>query len=274
MFIASFIGLTLIRDWPWTHTIFFVLHGLTMLMKQHSFAFYNGHLSTLYKQRADLLSKLKKLEAVARIPVGSPKAQTGGPSVSSIQTSHLKNPPSAAEMKERRVSMSVNAGPDGTDLHRIASAIESGKPLDMEQVHVFERILKWDVDALSDELQDKATSLDRAYPNNLTFLNHYEYIALPTLVYELEYPRSSSINWFYVAEKLIATFGIIFIMILLSQAFIYPVVMRTVAMKEAGVPLGERFAQFPWMLADLIFPFMMEYLVSPAWTLWASCTKI
>lgn len=41
-----------------------------------------------------------------------------------------------------------------------------------------------------------------------------------------------------------------------------PVVMQTVAMKEVGMPLAERFRYFPWMLSDLIFPFMMEYLVS------------
>ena len=37
--------------------------------------------------------------------------------------------------------------------------------------------------------------------------------------------------------------------------------MRTVAMKEAGMPLVDRFREFPWMLSDLIFPFMMEYMV-------------
>lgn len=31
------------RDWPWTHTVFMVLHCLTLLMKQHSYASYNGH---------------------------------------------------------------------------------------------------------------------------------------------------------------------------------------------------------------------------------------
>lgn len=38
--------------------------------------------------------------------------------------------------------------------------------------------------------------------------------------------------------------------------------MQTIAMKEAGMPLAERFRYFPWMLSDLIFPFMMEYMVS------------
>lgn len=34
---------TYYRDWPWTHTIFMVLHTLVFTMKQHSFAFYNGY---------------------------------------------------------------------------------------------------------------------------------------------------------------------------------------------------------------------------------------
>jgi len=34
---------TYYRDWPWTHTIFMVLHTLVFLMKQHSYAFYNGY---------------------------------------------------------------------------------------------------------------------------------------------------------------------------------------------------------------------------------------
>jgi hypothetical protein len=38
--------------------------------------------------------------------------------------------------------------------------------------------------------------------------------------------------------------------------------MKTVEMKENGVPLLERFQQFPWLLSELVFPFMMEYLVS------------
>lgn len=129
-------------------------------------------------------------------------------------------------------------------------------------MHVFEQVLKWEIDALSDELRGKSTEPGREYPNNLTLRNHYEYIVLPTVVYELEYPRSQTINWYYAAEKAAACFGIIFVMIMISQAFIYPVVMDTVRMKEEGVPLAGRFRQFPWMLLDLIFPFMMEYLLT------------
>ncbi|KAK2012691.1 MBOAT family protein, partial [Colletotrichum eremochloae] len=269
LFIGSAVGLTLIRDWPWTHTVFFVLHAIIMLMKQHSYAFYNGHLSSAYKRRKSLLSKLKKLDNIA--PVESRSATS--PSASAVSLSHLADPPSAAVMKGRRQSVAHARGSDETDLDRISHAIESGKPLDADQIRVFERIIRWEVDGLTEELRGKATSVVRAYPNNLSLRNYYEYIALPTLVYELEYPRSDSIDWFYVAEKTAAMFGIIFVMIMVSQAFIYPVVMQTLAMKETGMPLSERVRYFPWMLSDLVFPFLMEYLM--AWYLiWEAILNI
>jgi sterol O-acyltransferase len=254
VFIAGVVGFTMWREWPWTHTVFFVLHGLVMLMKQHSYAFYNGHLSSVYKQRARLLAKLRQLERIS--PVTSPSATA--PPVCDIETSHLAKAPSA---EERRQSL---PSPDEKmpDVARIVAAIDSGEPLDEGQVGVFKAVLWWEVDALSDELRGKSTQPGREYPNNLSLRNHYEYIVLPTVVYELEYPRSESINWYYAAEKAAACFGIIFVMIMISQAFIYPVVMDTVRMKEEGVPLAGRFQQFPWMLLDLIFPFMMEYLLT------------
>ena len=232
--------------------MFFVLHGLVMLMKQHSYAFYNGHLSSVYKQRQLLLRKLKKLERIS--PVTSPS--TTGPPAADIDTAHLAKVPSARERRQSLPHENV------LDIGRIVVAIDSREPLDGEQVHVFERVLKWEVDALSDELRGKSTKPGREYPNNLTLCNHYEYIVLPTVVYELEYPRSDSINWYYAAEKAAACFGIIFVMIMISQAFIYPVVMTTVRMKEEGVPLAGRFREFPWMLLDLVFPFLMEYLLT------------
>lgn len=256
MFIGGVIGLPLLRDWPWTHTVFFVLHGIIMLMKQHSYSFYNGHLSTAHKKRLQLLERLHQLDHVS--PVQSP-SQTEPPP-SALSTTHLSNVPSAHGIKERRFSI-VDYEKSTEDMDRITAAIESGGPLDQEQVHMFERMIKWEIDALADELKGKATRSDYVYPNNLTWQNHYEYIVLPTVVYELEYPRSDSINWYYAAEKMAACFGIIFVMIMISQAFILPVVVETLRMKEAGMSLAERFQAFPWMLSDLMIPFMMEYLM-------------
>ena len=258
-FIGAVVGTTLVRDWPWTHTVYFVLHGIVMIMKQHSYAFYNGYLSTAYKKRQSLLGKLKKLEKIS--PVNSPSDTE--PPFAYLKTAHLLQPPSAAQYLQRRKSESKTNLSD--DITRISDAIDSQKPLDMDQLQLFERMIKWEIDALGEEIKGTATKPSHVYPNNLTIANHYEYICLPTVVYELEYPRSDRINWAYVAEKLAATFGIIFVMIMVSQAFIYPVVMRTVQWKQDGWTTTERLREFPWLLSDLLFPFMMEYLL--AWYL-------
>ncbi|KAK6865053.1 MBOAT family protein [Apiospora arundinis] len=258
LFVGGVIGFPLLRDWPWTHTVFFVLHGLVMLMKQHSYAFYNGHLSTLYEKRDMLSRKLKQLELID--PVNSP-SQTKPP-VSELSIDHLANQPSASVYKERRQSIHQGSITDG--IEQISDTIDSGKPLDMDQLQLFERMIKWEMDALTDELKGKATDPARSYPNNLTLANHYEWIVLPTLVYELEYPRSESINWYYVAEKATAMFGLIFVMIMVSQAYMYPIIMFTIKMKDEGWSTSRRLQEFPWILSDLVFPFMMEYML--AWS--------
>jgi sterol O-acyltransferase len=42
-YLFAVLAWTLYREWPWTHTVFIVLHALVFLMKQHSYAFYNGY---------------------------------------------------------------------------------------------------------------------------------------------------------------------------------------------------------------------------------------
>ncbi|KAK0989525.1 Sterol O-acyltransferase 2 (Sterol-ester synthase 2) [Friedmanniomyces endolithicus] len=42
------------RDWSWTAQVFFTLHTLAFFMKMHSYAFYNGHLSSTLNRLTDL----------------------------------------------------------------------------------------------------------------------------------------------------------------------------------------------------------------------------
>ncbi|KAJ4415268.1 Sterol O-acyltransferase 2 (Sterol-ester synthase 2) [Gnomoniopsis sp. IMI 355080] len=260
IFVFANIGWTQLREWPWSHTVFFVLHTLVMLMKQHSWAFYNGYLSTAYKKREELLKKLKQLDNME--VVKTPSSTEATASAISPDPEYLTRRRSVNEVRQRRRSLHSGQELFSKDLEEIEAALESNKPLDSDQIDVFKKIIQWEIDGLSEELMGKATSTDRAYPRNLTVKNHYEYIVLPTVVYELQYPRAESINWHYVFEKAAATVGVIFVMIMISQGFIYPVVMKTVAMREADMPLAERFAEFPWLLSDLIFPMLMEYLLS------------
>ena len=56
-------------EWTWTAQVFFTLHTLVILMKMHSYAFYNGHLSNT-KRRLQALDKPGQVsrEAVVRYP--------------------------------------------------------------------------------------------------------------------------------------------------------------------------------------------------------------
>jgi sterol O-acyltransferase len=51
-------------------------------------------------------------------------------------------------------------------------------------------------------------------------------------------------------------------MIIISQAYIYPVVVETVRLKEAGMSLDERWKEFPWVVSDMLFPMLLEQLLS------------
>jgi sterol O-acyltransferase len=228
-----------------------------MLMKQHSYAFYNGHLSEEYKTRKMLLTKLKQLEDLS--PSQTPSATV--PSASSLSTSYLDHKPTPSDVNQRLYERRHSLGDALSTTDQVAAAIGTGEPLDLDQIQTFARILKWEIDVLTEELKGKSTVSGRNYPNNLTVSNHYEYIVLPTLVYELEYPRSDRINWYYVAEKAAGIVGLLGIMNLISQSYIYPVVVRTIEMKDMGMPLDQRLYVFPSIISDLAFPFLAEYIL-------------
>jgi sterol O-acyltransferase len=252
LFLGAFIGFTFIRHWPWTHSVFITLHTITMLMKQHSYAFYNGYLSDVYKKRAVLEQKLKHLDDSDLRSPASPRAYA---------TSYM-DAAGFSELSHRRKSNSSALEDDDKDISSIASAIEADAPLSFDQARSLRKLITWEIDVLNEELKGTCKVTANHYPRNLNRWDFYGYIPLPTVVYELEYPRQESINWFYVAEKTTATFGVIGVMIVVSTAYIYPVCQSIVQMKEDGVPLKERLKEFPWAFSDLLFPFMMEYLLS------------
>ena len=90
----------------------------------------------------------------------------------------------------RRPSSSHRASTDfrreESDVAGVARAIESGRPIDTDQMKTFEGVIKAEIDDLTKELQGKSPDGRNAYPKNLRLLNFFDYICLPTLVYELE----------------------------------------------------------------------------------------
>ncbi|KAI6884995.1 acyl-CoA/sterol acyltransferase, partial [Hortaea werneckii] len=276
LYLGAVVGWAYFREWPWTHTIFAVLHGLVFLMKQHSYGFYNGYLSGVYRRRRLLERRLKNLQAMEPVSSAptSPRhsqqidAASSGVDFSKLSHRSPRTSSVADAAPKRRPSMghrtSTNLDVEQSDVASVAQAIESGRSIDLDQMETFESVIHDEISDLTQELHGKAgpNNPSKAYPNNLTLGNIAEFVCLPTLVYELDYPRQESINWFYVLEKTTATFGVLCIMMVVSQAFIYPPVAKTVAMKEAGMPIEERWQEFPFIVSDMLFPLLIEQLLT------------
>jgi len=268
LYLGAVVGWAYFREWPWTHNIFAVLHGLVFVMKQHSYAFYNGYLSGVARRKALLekrLQHLQEMDPVSSAPTSPTSPRLQDPLSSGVDLSELSNRADGNSVK-RRPSMgyraSTNLSIEKSDVASVAEAIESGRPIDTDQMRAFERVIKAEIEDLDRELQGKSADSKKAYPNNLSIYNLAEFICLPTLVYELDYPRQDRINWWYVLEKTTATFGVLCVMMVISQAFIYPPVAKTVAMKQAGMPIEERWREFPFIVSDMLFPLLIEQLLS------------
>lgn len=63
--------------WTWTAQVFFTLHTLTILMKMHSYAFYNGHLSETERRLSELDNPGQgSMAAAVRYPISPARAET------------------------------------------------------------------------------------------------------------------------------------------------------------------------------------------------------
>lgn len=47
------------------------------------------------------------------------------------------------------------------------------------------------------------------------------------------------------------------VMQVVSQAYIYPSVAATIAMKESGMTLQQRWQEFPFIVSDMLFPLLI-----------------
>ncbi|CAO3655045.1 unnamed protein product [Mucor fragilis] len=97
---------------------------------------------------------------------------------------------------------------------------------------------------LDQELTQGATR----YPNNLTLASYVDYLAVPTLVYWMEYPRTAKIRPRYVFEKTTATLGTMLLLYITTERYIYPQLYNP-NMSDARVVL------------EVLFPFIMNYML-------------
>ncbi|KAI1114270.1 MBOAT family protein [Nemania sp. NC0429] len=212
VWLAFWIAVPFIFNWTWTAQVFFVLHSMVLLMKMHSYAFYNGHLSETEK-------RLRALDQ-----------------------------PSSAS-KEPAYTYPTVENPMGT-LKPSSTAADDDS--DSEAVS-----------QLRDDLARELTSPigNVAYPRNLSWGNYLDYLLCPTLCYELEYPRTKSINWTNLVAKIIATFGCIFLLTVISEEFILPVLQDSEIRLHNTASVSEKLLILSESISWLLFPFMLTLLL-------------
>jgi len=99
------------------------------------------------------------------------------------------------------------------------------------------------------------------YPKNLTWGNYVDYICCPTLCYELEYPRTDGIVWSQLGYKVLAVFGVIFLLTITSEEFILPVMTESAVRLETVNSFSETALILAESISMLLFPFMITFLL-------------
>jgi sterol O-acyltransferase len=137
-------------------------------------------------------------------------------------------------------------------------------PLDDSDESVEEKLEKEErLDQLRQDLAQELTSHTGqvTFPQNLTLWNYCDFILCPTLCYELEYPRTPHIRWLELFWKTLAVFGCIFLMTVVSEEFITPVLDdATIRLKLASTSLDVALI-LAESISMLLFPFMITFLL-------------
>jgi sterol O-acyltransferase len=201
---STLTNICICRQWFWVQSGFLTLHTFTMIMKIHSYCSYNGYLS---EQSRQLDRAKEKLESVFK--------KRGGKDV-------VLREAAAVKAKEELVASSkVNGETITTDINKPSSPTgalsrrrQSGpnpkrrpsQPMP-EQMDDVISILEFHPDEtvadLAIEINDLADTLSSgnlkaaSWPANITYSNFWDYLLVPTLVYQLEYPRTTTCVYLY-----------------------------------------------------------------------------
>jgi len=244
----------------------------TMIMKMHSYMATNGYLRYVSQQSAGILSQLREatslvggwemaiadakkrredLEfetdtdsastAATPSPFGTVRLRSGALSTSYVDV------PSATALRNRLIHVAKTETASDT-------APDDDKPKNITS-HVLVNHPDSQISALATEYSELESELVSSgpervrWPENITFKNFAMYQLIPTLVYELEYPRTKRIRPLYLFEKTVATFGTFALLYTVTETFILPYTN----------PTPEQ--SFARTLLDLALPFMLAYLL-------------
>ena len=143
--------------------------------------------------------------------------------------------------------------PGGHRLHEIKQDSDSASPERPEKA----------IQNLREDLAVELTSPfgNVTYPDNLTIGNFFDYLFCPTLCYELEYPRTEERQILELFYKTLAVFGCIFLLTIVSEEFIMPVLDESADRLSGRQSLSEGSLIFAETVSRLLFPFMIIFLL-------------
>lgn len=87
------------------------------------------------------------------------------------------------------------------------------------------------------------------FPQNVTFGNFSDFLLIPSLVYELSYPRTEKIRWNYLLEKILTGVGIFTVIHVIVDIYVSPVLIKSPSESTIEV------------VAELIIPFTVSYML-------------
>jgi sterol O-acyltransferase len=257
IWLAFWIAVPFLLDWTWTAQVFLLLHTMVLLMKMHSYAFYNGHLSETEKRLRALDNPSTASKAPAYIypsienPLGSVVASPKRGSNEAIKPKDINGGGDLDEKSEKNKKRR-NSTRRST---RANPRIDSSDEQSAEEVEQLREIL-------ARELTSPMGNV--TYPSNLTWSNYFDYLLCPTLCYELEYPRVDAIDWQSLLSKIVATFGCIFLLTITSEEFILPVLLDASGRLNSAVAppsVSEALLILAESISWLLFPFMLTFLL-------------
>ncbi|XWX00188.1 hypothetical protein V2A60_008208 [Cordyceps javanica] len=293
--LAVWVAVPFWLEWTWTSQVFLLLHTMVLLMKMHSYAFYNGHLSETEKRLCRLdepTSRGTKDRSPPYIyPVAAANRRSSKAGIvvdldggrEDIHLHHAK--PEEKQLQPQKQQQPATTSPITRSKSKSAppKPYVSGDNDDTTTKPDHECDSDDEIELLRDALARELTSPmgHVTYPHNLTWANYFDFLLCPTLCYELEYPRTATINWTSLISKIVAVFGCIFLLTITSEDFILPVLVdaeaRLVAIRATAAaaaaagggtqsPSQYQFlAETGLVLAEtiswLLFPFMLTFLL-------------
>ncbi|KAJ9094375.1 hypothetical protein QFC19_007984 [Naganishia cerealis] len=164
------------------------------------------------RARATASQKLSREQSPTPTPIGTPTLEGSGintpstiptgnnadPHKSNVQLGTSLEPAHMASLRPRRPPSVLTYASD----ERVATLAKN-------------------IDTMQDELTSHGSG-GIVWPENIGYKSYWEFMCMPTLCYQLWYPRTTTLRPTYVVEKVFATFGVFSLIYTITEYYILP----------------------------------------------------